>query len=82
MRATGKKMKIGVQAQIAGRIWPKKTSVAKRSQIKTTIKQLNVVKKLIKTAVFMALGSRQTSTGKATISMIKLTMGSVMRLCF
>ena len=58
MMATGKKMKIGVQAQIAGRICPKKTSVAKSSQIKTTRKQLSVVKKLIKIAVFMALGSR------------------------
>ena len=80
--ATGKKMKMGAHAHSAGRIWPKNGSVAKSLDTKTTKKQLRVVRKLIRIAVFIAFGSRQTSTGSATISIIRLMMGSVMRVCF
>ena len=76
-------MNSGNQAQNSGVRRPQRTGSVD-SSLQTKVVRLHpaVRPRLIITADFMALGSRQTSTGRLTISMTRLMMGSVILKCF
>ena len=82
IKAIGRKIKTGSQDQNSGIIWPNTTSVAISLQAKFTTKQAAVIRKLIKIADFIVLGSRQTNIGRLIISITRLMIGSVIRKCF
>ena len=82
IKAIGRKIKTGSHAHNSGITLSKTTSVASILQIKVVIKHAVVTAKLIITADFIDLGSRQTKIGRLTISITRLIIGSVMRKCF
>lgn len=82
MNAMGAKMNTGSQAQNCGLVIPRMVSVASSLQVKFVTRQAAVTAKLTRTADFIALGSRQTRTGRHTISITRFMRGSVTRKCF
>jgi len=82
MKAMGAKIKTGSHAQSSGTTIPKTSSVANSLQTKTMMREAAVIAKLIATADFIDLGSRQTRTGRHTRSITRFIMGSVILKCF
>ena len=79
--AIGAKMKTGSHDQNCGYIRPNTGSVDNSLQMKMVMKQTPTIEKLAMMADFISLGSRQTRTGKQSISITKLMMGSVAWKC-
>ena len=83
IKAMGKKMNTGSQAQNSGMSRLKNSSsVDSILHPKVKSRQALVIEKLTSTADFMDRGSRQINTGKLTMSVMKLIMGSVIRKFF
>ncbi len=79
--AIGAKMKTGSHDQNCGNIRPNTGSVDNSLQMKMVMKQTPTIEKLAMMADFISLGSRQTRTGKQSISITKLMIGSVAWKC-
>ena len=83
IKDAGTKIKTGSHAQNSGMTLSKTIcSVASILHTKVVTKHNDVTAKLIMTADFMDLGSRQTRIGRLIISITRLIIGSVMRKCF
>ena len=82
IKERGRKTKTGSHAQNSGITLLKTTSLARILHIKVVTKHIPTIAKLIITADFIDFGSRQTRSGRHTISIKRFIIGSVMRKCF